>query len=360
MRRMRILTAIVATTAVMPLPVAAAAQAAGQERDPSSIELQNDFDHIGAEVHSLTHDGRTSYYIDEGKPGQRAVVFIGGQGTSLQAFQLSEFARTSREELGLRVISVERNGFGESDLDLNLGYSDYNDEVLAVLNHLGIDGFTIVSISGGGAYAAHLAAAVPDRVISLHAAASTDSTLPNRTPRNCSLTFQQRNASALYWYDHPKAWWTVSSTSPVLVIPGWQAAAYLDAVRSFHLGDGPTDPSPLAHEGELPCLPGAIVDAAAITSPTYLYWGGADTTVPVSVMGRWQAALPNIVRTTVYPGEGHTVQYRHWDQILVDMAGYGDHTVVCRNGRTRLVANEQADEVVAQGGTLGMCAWAAP
>jgi hypothetical protein len=40
------------------------------------------------------------------------LVFIGGQGTSLEAFQLSEFARTSREELGLRVISVERNGFG--------------------------------------------------------------------------------------------------------------------------------------------------------------------------------------------------------------------------------------------------------
>ena len=339
--------------------VPAVATTASQEvrRDPDSIQLQNQFDHIGAEVHSLTHAGRTSYYIDEGKPGQRAVVFIGGQGTSLEAFQLSEFARTSREELGLRVISVERNGFGESDLDLNLGYSDYKNEVLAVLDHLGVDRFTIVSISGGGAYAAHLAAAVPARVISLHAAASTDSTLPDRTPRNCSLTFQQRYASSLFWYEHPKAWWGVPG-SPVLAIPGWQATAYLDAVRSFHLGDGPTDPSPLAHEGELPCLPGAIVDASKITSPTYLYWGGADTTVPTSVMAKWQAALPNIKRATVYPGEGHTVQYRHWDQIMVDMAGYTDHTVVCTNGQTKLVPNHRAEEVVGRGATLGLCAWA--
>jgi pimeloyl-ACP methyl ester carboxylesterase len=354
--------ALAALTAagLAPAMVPALATAASEEarRDPNSIQLQNGFDHIGAEVHSLTQNGRTSYYIDEGKPGQRAVVFIGGQGTSLEAFQLSEFARTSREELGLRVVSVERNGFGESDLDLNLGYSDYKNEVLAVLDHLGIDRFTIVSISGGGAYGAHLAAAVPARVISLHAAASTDSTLPNRTPRNCSLTFQQRYASSLFWYEHPKAWWGVPG-SPVLAVPGWQATAYLDAVRSFHLGDGPTDPSPLAHEGELPCLPGAIVDASQITSPTYLYWGGADTTVPTSVMAKWQAALPNIKRATVYPGEGHTVQYRHWDQIMADMAGYTDHTVVCTNGQTKLVHNDRADEVVGHGATLGLCAWAA-
>lgn len=352
--------AVLAVAGLAPAMGPAMATATSQEgqRDPNSIQLQNGFDHIGAEVHSLTHGGRTSYYIDEGKPGQRAVVFIGGQGTSLEAFQLSEFARTSREELGLRVVSVERNGFGESDLDLNLGYADYKNEVLAVLDHLGIDRFTIVSISGGGAYAAHLAAAVPARVISLHAAASTDSTLPNRTPRNCSLTFQQRYASSLFWYEHPKAWWGVPG-SPVLAVPGWQATAYLDAVRSFHLGDGPTDPSPLAHEGELPCLPGAIVDASQITSPTYLYWGGADTTVSTSVMQKWQAALPNIKRATVYPGEGHTVQYRHWDQIMVDMAGYTDHTVVCTNGQTKLVPNDRAGEVVVNGATLGLCAWAA-
>ncbi len=352
--------AALAIAGLAPATVPALATVVSEEarRNPNSIQLQNGFDHIGAEVHSLTHRGRTSYYIDEGKPGQRAVVFIGGQGTSLEAFQLSEFARTSREELGLRVVSVERNGFGESDLDLSLGYSDYKNEVLAVLDHLGIDQFTIVSISGGGAYAAHLAAAVPARVISLHAAASTDSTLPNRTPRNCSLSFQQRYASSLFWYEHPKAWWGVPG-SPVLAVPGWQATAYLDAVRSFHLGDGPTDPSPLAHEGELPCLPGAIVDASQITSPTYLYWGGADTTVSTSVMQKWQAALPNIKRATVYPGEGHTVQYRHWDQIMVDLAGYTDHTVVCTNGQTKLVPNERAGEVVGNGASLGLCAWAA-
>lgn len=357
MRNMRVLMAVATAVAVLGVPAVAAAQPWSHQRSASSIDLQDEFDHVGAEVHSLTQGGRTSYYIDEGKPGQRAVVFMGGQGTSLEAFQMTEFARTSRKELGLRVISVERNGFGESPLDLNLGYADYVDEVLAVLDHLGVNRFSIVGISGGGAYAAHLAAAVPGRVTSLHAAAATDSTLPDRTPRNCSLTFAQRNTNNLFWYENPKIWWGVPG-SPVLVIPGWQATAYNDAVRSFHLGGGPVDPSPLSHEGELPCLPGAIVDADAITSPAYLYWGGADTTVPTTVMAKWQAALPNVVKAKVYPGEGHTVQYRHWDQILADMAGYGDHTVVCANGRTRLVRNNLADRLVEHGATLGLCAWA--
>lgn len=364
MRRMRRLTAVATAVAVVPLMAVAAAAAIGEtgaQPNLSSIDLQDEFDHIGAEVRTLTHNGRAVPYIDEGRPGQRAVVFIGGQGTSLEAFQLTEFARSNREELGLRVISVERNGFGDSPLDLNLGYADYNTEVLAVLDHLGINKFVIVAISGGGAYAAHLAAAVPARVISLHAAAATDSTLPDRTPRNCTLTFAQRNANNIVWYQDAKAWWGVPATSPVRAVPGWQDTAYNDATRSFHLRTGPVDPSALSHEGELPCLPNAIVNAAQITSPAYLYWGGADTTVPTSVMAKWQAALPNVKRATVYPGEAHTVQYRHWDQILTDMAGYTDYTVVCKNDRTKLEKNLEKNKDVAKlishGATLGMCAW---
>jgi non-heme chloroperoxidase len=359
MLRVRTVAVVAVTTfALATLPsMAVAAKHGKPKRDPRSIKLQDEFDHIGAEVHSLTHDGRTSYYIDEGDPKGRAVVFIGGAGTSLEAFQLTEFARTSREALGLRVISVERNGFGESQLDLDLGYADYNAEILAVLDHLGIDKFAVLAISGGGAYATQLAAQVPERVISLHAAAAVSSTLPTRTPPNCSRTLEERNVQNAFWYANPKIWWGVPG-SPVLVIPGWQATAYLDAVRSFYLGGGLGDPSALSHEQMLPCEPDAVVDASRITAPTYLYWGGADTSVPATVMKQWQDALPNVVRATVYPGEGHTVQYRHWDQIMVDMAGYGDYTVVCRGGHTRLVPRDRADALVQRGATLGLCAWA--
>lgn len=329
-------------------------------RNPGmAIPLQTDFDHIGAEVHELTHQGRTSYYIDEGKPNQRAVVFIGGASTSLEAFQLTEFARSTREKLGIRIISVERNGLGASKLDMSLGYDDYDNEVLAVLRHLGVRNFSIMAISGGGAYAAHLAAAVPRRVISLHAAAAVSSSLPTRTPpTNCALTLQERNALNEKWKRDPMAWWAVPG-SPVLKVPGWQATAYLDAVRAFFLGGQMEDASAMSLPGILNCSPGAVVDPKRITAPTYLYWGGSDTSVPVSVMHQWQQALPNVVKATVYPNEGHTVQYRHWDQILADMAGYGDRTVICKNGRqTVLLPDAQAQSLLRKGATLGLCAWA--
>ena len=322
-----------------------------QKQEPASIKLQNGFDHIGAEVHSLTHNGRTSYYIDEGHPDGRAVVFIGGQGTSLEAFQLTEFARSSREALGLRVISVERNGFGESEFDPKLGYADYVNEVLAVLQHLNIDKFVIMGISGGGAYTAQLAAAAPDRVISIHLGAASSRTLPTRTPPDCKPTLEERNERNIKFTHIPKDWWGVPG-SPVLAIPGWQTRAYADATRSFYVGGQLGNPAALTHEGMLPCSDNAVVDASKITAPTYLYWGEADKSVPVSAMEQWQKALPNVVKATVYPGEGHTVQYRHWEQILVDMAGYGDHTVVCRDGQTVLVPSGEA-----QAADLGLCAW---
>lgn len=86
MRLIRVLLAVAATTAVMLVPGAAAAQAGSQQRNPKSIELQNEFDHIGAEVRTLTQGGRTSYYIDEGKPGPRAVVVMRGQGPASRHF----------------------------------------------------------------------------------------------------------------------------------------------------------------------------------------------------------------------------------------------------------------------------------
>lgn len=348
-------SAMAAFGMILAVPAVAdeATLSGGPQRDPETIELQNKFDHIGAEVHSLSKDGRTSFYIDEGHADGRPVVFIGGQGTSLEAFQLTEFARTMREELGLRIISVERNGFGESDFNPDLGYADYVSEVLTVLDHLGVDKFSIMAISGGGAYAAHLAAAVPDKVVSIHAGAAVSRTLPTRKTPDCSRSAEDWNKSLIAYTHHPKDWWGVPG-SPVLTIPGWQTTAYADGTRSFYVGGQMGDPAALTHENMLICGENAVADIANVEAPVYLYYGEADEAVTVEDMRHWQGAFPNVVKANLYPGEGHTVQYRHWDQILTDMAGYDGYTVVCREGVSKLVPNEQ----VVENEFLGICAWA--
>jgi hypothetical protein len=43
--------------------------------------------------------------------------------------------------------------------------------------------------------------------------------------------------------------------------------------------------------------------------------------VPAAHAEVWRRALGNVVALRLYQGEAHDVQYRHWDQILVDVAG---------------------------------------
>lgn len=221
--------------------------------------------------------GRVVRYIEEGSPDWRAVVFFGGFGTDVNAFYETEFARELREQLRLRVVSVERNGFGMTPLDESLGYADAVDDVLSVLGLLGIRRFAVVAISGGAPFAAAVAARVPSRVLSLHLAAAAAGPLVAR----CGT------ASVLYASE-----------------------------RQLEL-----DPA-LAHEWRL-LVSEPLPDLTRLLAPAYLYWGSADDVVPVAHVAEWRRVLPRVAAVRGYPGEGHDVQYRHWEQILLDVAGLG-------------------------------------
>lgn len=219
--------------------------------------------------------GRVVRYIDEGSPDWRAVVFFGGLGTDVNAFYDTEFARERREWLRLRFVSVERNGFGMTPLDESLGYADAVDDVLSVLESLGVEEFAVVAISGGAPFAAGLAARVPDRVLSLHLAAAAAGPLVAR----CGT------ASALY-------------------------------ASERQLG---LDPA-LAHEWRLVASQ-PLPDLSELGAPAFLYWGAADDVVPAEHVREWRRLLPLLAALRGYPGEGHDVQYRHWEQVLLDIAG---------------------------------------
>src|SRR5699024_11023852 len=87
------------------------------ESPPEQISLQDRFDPLGADVLTIPGNGRSIYCSGVAPADGTPVVFLGGSGTSLEAFQRTEFARTSREALGLRMISVERNGAGATAFD---------------------------------------------------------------------------------------------------------------------------------------------------------------------------------------------------------------------------------------------------
>jgi pimeloyl-ACP methyl ester carboxylesterase len=219
--------------------------------------------------------GRVVRYIDEGSFDWRAVVFFGGLGTDVNAFYETEFARKLREQLRLRFVSVERNGFGMTPLDDSLGYADAVDDVLSVLESLDVRRFAIVAISGGAPFAAALAARAPGRVLSLHLAAA--------------------------------------AAGPLVAACGTAAAVYASERQQA------SDPS-LAHEWRL-LASEPLPDLSRLYAPAYLYWGMADDVVPAAHVAEWRRVLPRIAALRGYAGEGHDVQYRHWEQILLDVAG---------------------------------------
>jgi len=229
---------------------------------------------------------RVVRFIDEGEDGWRPVVFFGGLGTDVGAFYETEFARDVRERLRLRVVSVERNGFGMTRFDGSLGYADAVDDVLEVLEMLQIGRFAVVAISGGAPFAAALAARVPVRVLSVHLAAA--------------------------------------AAGPLVASCGTAALLY---GRPEQLA---LDPA-LAHEWRL-LASEPLPDLRPLTAPAFLYWGDDDDVVPVDHVREWRRVLPSVVALRGYPGEGHDVQYRHWEQILLDLAGLGNHPGFGANG----------------------------
>lgn len=331
----------------------------GDAPPANAINFQEDFDPLGPTVRAMQLDsGRTVYYIDEGKPSWETVVFIGGVGTTVRAFGLTEFLRTTREALQLRFISVGRNGLGQTPFDPSLGFDDYSKAVMAVLDRLGVEDFAIMAISGGGPYAAHLASWVslrsPQRITSIHLAAAAPPYGPR--PDYCGLSNAALAQQLKSMTHNPMKWWGGVAQSPTHKIPGWADTAYEEGARAFFVRGQMGDPSALVHMYKAYCQrPGPSL--VNLTAPAYLYWGADDTTVPTSAIHSWRQALPNIAAVRVYAGIGHAVQYRHWGQVLVDIAGMDGQILVCRNGTSQLVPQQQLQKASNDSTTLGICAW---
>jgi non-heme chloroperoxidase len=307
---------------------------------------QQEFDPLGPTVRQATlPGGRSVHFIDEGRPGWPVVVFFGGAGTTVRAFGLLEFARTLREQLRIRVVSVERNGLGQTAFDPGLGFREYAAHVWELLDQLDIYDASLVAISGGGPYAAHVAHARPDRVRSLHLACAFSERLDDDSPLNAATVAAD-----------PVGWWRFPADSAVHRIPGFVDATIEEATRAVFARGRDQAPEGLAQAFAL-YRDSPLPDLGAVRSPAFLYWGEADRVVTTAHLERWQAALPMVNAVRLYPGEGHDVQYRHWDQILTDLAFLGERVVVTVDGKTLLLDPEQAAQALTAGAVSGLCAW---
>ncbi|MGB7654260.1 MAG: alpha/beta hydrolase [Novosphingobium sp.] len=332
-----------------------AAPALAKPAPANPIVFPDQFDSIGTPVQSMvTREGRTVHFTDTGEAGWKPVLFLGGVGTSGRAPELVAFLDTMRKRLKLRIISVERNGLGDTAFDPAWTFDDYNSEVGQVLGKLGIGKFSLVAISGGGAYAGHIVQAMPQRIASWHMLAAV-STAGGNTER-CQQDEAAFAAQLGPQVAAPRVWWDMPKDGVSAHVPGFTDRTADEGARAFFIAGQKGDPRGVAREYKRFCAPPA--DVSALTAPAYFYYGEADPAVPPLHGQYWASKVKGKVTFRSYPGEGHDVQYRHWDQVMLDIAGFGSTTLVCDSGRAHLVAGNLDAHKLAKGRTLGVCAWA--
>ena len=107
-------------------------------------------------------DGRKVAVEEYGDPeGLPALWFHGAFSSRLEAWSLDAPAK----ELGLRVLALDRPGLGGSDLLPDRTVVGYAEDVVQVLDQLGIDRAAVGGLSNGGMYTMAVASALPDRVL---------------------------------------------------------------------------------------------------------------------------------------------------------------------------------------------------
>ena len=103
-------------------------------------------------------------YSEYGDPQGFPVLYCHGTpGSSVEC----EIAEQAARRHGLRFISPDRPGYGETDAAYAMGHAAWAQVVMQLLQHLGIASYAVLGISGGGPNALALVAADAERVVAL-------------------------------------------------------------------------------------------------------------------------------------------------------------------------------------------------
>jgi pimeloyl-ACP methyl ester carboxylesterase len=266
-------------------------------------------------------DGRRLTYAEYGaREGRPVLYFHGVPGSRLDGEPFDEAYRA----LGIRVVAVDRPGFGGSDYVRGRRLLDWPADVAALADSLGADRFLVAGYSSGGKYALACAHALSDHV---EAAGVVAGVGPPDTPRfREGLSRNDRLTMTLGTRARPLAlaYWRLASTMvnrrPESFIAEFEKeasdpdrAALADPeVRSLvvattreALGSGTRG---LVHAIVIQARPwGFRLEDVAV--PTRIWHGDRDEIVPLHHSEHAASRIPGAVLTT-FRGEGHLLAPR--------------------------------------------------
>lgn len=106
--------------------------------------------------------GRRLGFAEFGPASGRPIVWL--HGTPGARLQIAPQARLLAHERGVRIVSVERPGVGESTPHLLDAVIDFASDIEQLCDAIGLERFAVAGLSGGGPYALACAHEMPERV----------------------------------------------------------------------------------------------------------------------------------------------------------------------------------------------------
>lgn len=272
-------------------------------------------------------DGRRLGYAEYGAPdGTPGFYFHGHPGSRLEP----RFADAAAAGAGLRVIALDRPGYGLSDFQPGRRIPDWPHDVAEVADALSLELFSVLGSSGGGPYALACARALPGRVTRAGVISGVG---PYDAPgATTGMRWQNRVGFQLGARFPPLARLLMSSMARQL---RRRPERTLDAIaRAMSPRDAEIARRPEVREilvGDIAEAfrqggRGAALDVVLLGRPwgfpldeiqteIHLWQGEADVLVPPA-MGRHMAAQLPDCKATFFPGEGHLLFVDHMAEIV--------------------------------------------
>jgi pimeloyl-ACP methyl ester carboxylesterase len=275
-------------------------------------------------------DGRILGYTEYGDPDGKPVFFFHGlPGSRRQRHPDDSIAI----KLGARIIAIDRPGYGLSDFQQGRTVLDWPDDVAQLTDALKIDQFAAIGVSGGGPYLLACAYKMPERITS----ATTISGMgPTDDPDAIdgmlpSMRLGLGIAPRVPWGFVRLALDPIAgmvSRNPLGAKKLMPSSAPAADKKAFARPDIQEIDRQDLSEAYRNGAQGTFWEVVLLASPwgfrledihikVFLWHGEEDTTVPQQ-MGRYVARTLSNCNAKFYPGEGHTLIYNYWREILTE------------------------------------------
>ncbi len=273
-------------------------------------------------------DRRVLGYAEYGDPTGTPVFFFHGlPGSRRQRHPDDSIAI----ELGAHIITIDRPGYGFSDFQPGRTLLDWPDDVAQLADALNIQRFAAIGLSGGGPYLLSCAYKMPERITSATVISGMG---PVDSPEGMKgMMVSMRLGLGIA----PRVPWgfvrlaldpvvKMISRNPLGVKKLVPSSAPEADKKAFARPDIQEVDRQDLYEAYRNGAQGAFWEVVLLATPwgfrledihkkIYLWHGEEDTTVPQH-MGRYVARALSDCKSKFYPGEGHTLMYNYWREIL--------------------------------------------